>query len=525
MNKKNKIISAILLSTLVFIPFNVKALTKKETVYVNLDNTGTPIKTTVNSHLYNNQKGNLEDETTLKDILNINGEEKYTLKDNKLTWKADGKDIFYQGETDKETPISIKATYYLNGNETKVEDMIGKKGKVRIELEFTNNIYIYSNSSKIYTPFVTTLATMISDKNNSNFTISNGKAIDTGSKNVLVGIASPGLYESTNISEFKDLDNITITYDTTKFSTNEMYIVATPKLLEETDFDIFNKVDSLSESVQLLQENINKIQDGANELKDGSSKLSDGASEIANNLKTVANGLQQLEAGSIKLDSSIELILSKLAEAQTMLQSSDLNSSVAQLQALIDKNTQAINNMTAANPTLAYLYNQYNQTDKSEAARNQILSQVPAEAQSSVSLLFLLDANNMALNQTITSLTDLSIKVNTLVTELNSALTQVKEGTSQISSNVTMIKNGVNKLYNGSLTLADGANKLDNGVTTLAEGITKYNDEGISKLSSYASKAKNYSDKLKRLVELSKDYNGFTSSNSESTIFIYKVKK
>lgn len=43
--------------------------------------------------------------------------------DGALTWQADGNDIYYQGTTDKELPIDMKMTYYLDGKEISPEDL------------------------------------------------------------------------------------------------------------------------------------------------------------------------------------------------------------------------------------------------------------------------------------------------------------------------------------------------------------------------------------------------------------------
>mgnify|MGYP006883761751 CR=1 FL=1 len=47
-----------------------------------------------------------------------------------MTWQADGADIYYQGKTDSEAPVSLKVTYYLDGNEIAPKDLAGKSGKL-----------------------------------------------------------------------------------------------------------------------------------------------------------------------------------------------------------------------------------------------------------------------------------------------------------------------------------------------------------------------------------------------------------
>ena len=91
---------------------------KEETVYVNMDASGNVEKITVSDWLKNNsQSAELSDSSSLSDIKNVKGDETFTQDGEKLTWQADGSDIYYQGTTDKELPVTVKLTYYLDGQE------------------------------------------------------------------------------------------------------------------------------------------------------------------------------------------------------------------------------------------------------------------------------------------------------------------------------------------------------------------------------------------------------------------------
>ena len=249
MKKSQKLLNLTLITGLALSPLSVSALQKTETVYSNLNSDGTPYKTVVSSHLSWIDDGDIEDDSELKDILNINGEEEFTQKDNKLSWKSIGKDIFYQGKTEKQQPIKTEIKYFLNEEEKTPEEMLGKEGNVRIEFTFQNQlkniVRVNGINTEIYTPFVTTVGTMIDGNNNKNIKITNGKVISTGTRNMIIGLASPGLYESIGLKELKDLNKITLNYETTSFSMNSIYIVSTPKLLEETDLKIFDQMDAL----------------------------------------------------------------------------------------------------------------------------------------------------------------------------------------------------------------------------------------------------------------------------------------
>ena len=65
---------------------------KEESVYVKADANGNVKKTTVSAWLKNSGSvsGSLKDESTLKDVKNIKGDETFTENGDKLTWNTDG---------------------------------------------------------------------------------------------------------------------------------------------------------------------------------------------------------------------------------------------------------------------------------------------------------------------------------------------------------------------------------------------------------------------------------------------------
>ena len=119
-NMKNmkKILASSLVLTLALTPISTLALSKEETVYAKLNSDGSVKSILVNEHLINNEKlDSIEDYSELEDILNINSNHTYTKKDNLLTWDSKGSDIFYQGISKKETPVTENITYKLNGED------------------------------------------------------------------------------------------------------------------------------------------------------------------------------------------------------------------------------------------------------------------------------------------------------------------------------------------------------------------------------------------------------------------------
>ncbi len=101
---------------------NEKEVSKEETVYVNADAAGKEKNVTVSNWLKNaGTKKTLKDRTDLKDIKNVKGDETYTESGNSVTWNTEGQDIYYQGKTGKDLPVTVNFTYYLDGKKMNPE--------------------------------------------------------------------------------------------------------------------------------------------------------------------------------------------------------------------------------------------------------------------------------------------------------------------------------------------------------------------------------------------------------------------
>ena len=540
---KNVIGTLVIASTL--IPVNTFALTKEEIVFTTLDNNGEVKENIVNTHLKYVSKDKQEDETILKEILNISGKEKYEREGNILTWKTEDKDITYQGKTDKENPIKVDIKYYLNDEEMPKSKILGKKGQVKIVINFTNNLY--NNEYKMHTPFVVTTMSIIKSDKNSNFEITNGKVVNTGTKNVLAAISTPGLYEDLSLEDLKNMDSVTITYDTDKFTDDTLYFVATPKVLEKADLNLFNKLDGLNESMKKLQNGMNELAQGSEKLEKGTSNLNEGSKKLSDGLYQALDGTNTLEEGLTTVDENLKQIIAGLDQGIDGIKEkqNELGTKLNEINTLKQNNENTIEKLKEANTTI---YNGVKMQTQalgglditSEAYKETLdtllsnslidettyktLMTYKTEYDSNIGLITLISYNNGALDQLTTTLSSTSGEVETKLNTINGYLKQLQqEGTSKTKDGASSLKNGITELYNGSVELTNGTKILMDGTTTLKNGINKINGEGISKLTGLTDQASTYSTKAKRLVELSKNYKGYASENANDVIFVYKV--
>ena len=541
MKNINKVISLSLATVLLANPFNAFALTKTETIYSTLGVSGNVKKTTINTKLTDISKGDIEDYTYLENIKNLNGHEKFTRDGEKLTWKSTGKDIIYSGKYNDELPVKVNIKYYLDGEEVKPRDIKGKSGTITMKINFTNNSF--DSKSGMYTPFVVSTTMLIDGENNSNISISTGKVVSTGTKNVVTGISAPGLYESTNLSNFKDLDTLTISYKTTDFSTNEIYFVITPKLLSEVDLSTLDKVDSLNSSLNLLQDSMNQLESGANKLndgtaslkdgvnklnsgtksaRDGSKKLNDGVSSLNSGIKQSLDGAKALADGTGKVDTNLQTIIAGIKEQENNLtaKSSAMQEQLKQVTELQQNNQATIDKLTTGNQQIAagvdakvskYLDITSNSkyglditsndfSTKLEYAHSnaliddntyKTLASYKASYDNNVGLITLLTYNKTSINTMVGSLKSSLSEINTALTTLDGYLSRLQnEGTSMTKSGAQSLYAGLSKIYAGSTTLNSGTESLTSGLEALYSG-TQTLVGGTNELSSGTSELAN----------------------------------
>ncbi len=522
--KKKKL--GLLFMGLCLLPNSVFAFDKKETVYTNLNMDGSIKQVHVTNHLSHLGNERIDDETKLKEILNINGKETFMLQDGILTWNAKGKDIFYKGVSEKELPIHTHISYFLNDEEMDGKDMVGKKGKVKIIYSFENTekhkTYINHKEKILYTPFVVTLGTILENNKNENISITNGKVVNTGTKSMLISIASPGLYESTSLATFQNMNQIIIEYETESFKLGNVYFTFTPKLFEEKDLSIFTKMDSLYPKMDILQNSMDEINEGVTKLVNGSSQLLTGADTIYQNLRKAEEATKQLQAGSLSLNDGLKKVILSLQNIQNTFANQGITGSLQNLTALKNENDKAILSiLTKSGQTfdnLASLYIHNNLKDYTGTDTTMLSIKYSYE------MVYLLKQNNAAIDGTISSMTSLSNQITRLLSTLQDSFYQLESGANILSNGLTQLQTGIHFLYEGSNSLVKGTQELHNGAEALLIGTNTFNKDGIGELTHISQQAKEYSIVAKKLKQLSMEYSGFSSNNSQNTLFVSMVE-
>lgn len=304
--------------------------TKDETVYVISDAKGNAGKVIVEEWLKNRDGADtMEDVSDLKGITNIKGDETFTQNGKKLIWQANGKDIYYEGTTDKQVPITERVTYYLDGTEIEPEQLAGKSGKVTIRFDYENHekttIEKDGKKLEVYVPFTVMTGMVVSD-DFTNIEVTNGRVISDGKNNIVVGMAMPGLHESLQ-KESDDFDSdiefpdyVEVSADVENFSLEMTASIAMSGLLSDLNLgdidlsDIEDSIKDLSDGSEQLQDGSKQMKDGLGTLKDRMGEFTKGASDLSSGIKDYTEGTKKLKDGLHTLNASVGT-LSKGAEA------------------------------------------------------------------------------------------------------------------------------------------------------------------------------------------------------------------
>ena len=307
---------------------------KDETVYVLAGADGTVQKIIVSDWIKNAMAADsLEDKTELSDIENIKGDESFTLGgDNSCVWDAQGNDIYYQGNIEKELPVQMSVCYTLDGQAIAPEALAGQSGHVTIRFDYQNMQYeevlLDGKTEKIYVPFTMLTGMLLDTEVFRNVTVSNGKLINDGDRIAVVGIAFPGLQEDLAISKEKlDIpDYVEISADVENFEMGMTMTLATTELFGAIDSDKLD-LNELSDAMAELTDAMGQLMDGSSQLYDGLCTLLEKSGDLVSGINKLAEGAAQLKAGAESLDSGAAQLQAGAAQLSSGLNTLNANSS------------------------------------------------------------------------------------------------------------------------------------------------------------------------------------------------------
>ena len=308
-------------------------ISKDETVYVLAGADGSVQKIIVSDWLKNElSSASLTDKSGLSNIENVKGDESYSINgDNMTVWDAQGNDIYYQGDIQKELPVGLTVRYTLNGKAVSPEQLKGQSGKVTIRFDYENHQYetvqINGQNQRIYVPFAMLTGMILDNDTFRNVTVSNGKLVNDGDRTVVVGLAFPGLQENLNLSrdQLSIPSSVEITADVTDFSLGMTVTLACNDLFSQLGDVDLGSLDAAG-SLNKLTDAMDQLLNGSSALYDGLTTLLDKSGELAAGVEELAQGAAAIKAGADSLDEGAAELKAGLADLSEGLNKLSANS-------------------------------------------------------------------------------------------------------------------------------------------------------------------------------------------------------
>ena len=295
--------------------------TKHERVYVVTAADGT-IKSITDSVRLENADGldEIMDQTILTDIQNVGGKEAFALDGETLTWQAQGKDIAYEGTSDKTPAILPVVTLTLDGADVSFADLKDRTGDAVLTVSYQQQAAL---------PILAVTVLPLPEEGITDLKLENAAVLSEMGRQALVGWAVPGADEKLNLpASFTasfHADHADLNWMMT-FSSADPVDTVCSELDERIDLDIHTEMDEVKlllkamQNGEALPETTGKTKDivpKVNELNDGLTQLNDGAVSLADGASQLSTGASKLKDGAATLADGAVTLTAGAADAET----------------------------------------------------------------------------------------------------------------------------------------------------------------------------------------------------------------
>lgn len=329
---------------------------KNETIYVTQEN-GKIIDKTASVWLNSEENIKVKDKSNLKEIKNLETDEKIKTEGGYINWDQEDKDIYYQGKSNEELPVDVNIKYFLDGKEISAKDLEGKSGQLKITVDTVNKKYeeakINGKDTNIYSPYAVLTAMTFDSEKVTNIKSDDGKIVKDGKNEIVTGLLTPGLKENLKdildedkLEKFKD--HMEIEMDVKDYKVAEMYTIITNEFFQE-DANI-NSLDDLNNGIDQLEDNIVKLVDGSDQLFEASQKLNDGIGKVSDGANSLAEGTSKLDSSFGQLQNGFKDLPEKVKPIAGAV--NELNQGGASLNKGITDYTKAVGQINENMPAL-----------------------------------------------------------------------------------------------------------------------------------------------------------------------------
>lgn len=291
---------------------------RHERVYAVVGADGTVQSLTDNIRLENPDKLDvLTDSTMLTGIENLSGDEAFTLDGQTVTWQANGKDITYQGTSDRPLPVMPAVSAKLDGQELPVSQLKDKSGDVEL---------VVTCDPSETLPHLAVSVILLPENGISDLTVENGTVLSLSGRQAVLGWTVSGTDAAIKLPSsftvrFKE-DHADLGWMMT-FASADPIQKAWNEIDSRLDFDPRAELDDAVMLLTALQKGerlpevtgrANELPGKVNALNDGLVKLNSGAQALAEGAAALNAGLDTLSANSETLNNGADAILAAILD-------------------------------------------------------------------------------------------------------------------------------------------------------------------------------------------------------------------
>ena len=495
---------------------------KVESVFVKTDPYGNVEKTEVEVTLKAKEDEELKDVNKLDNIINTSGDENYKIKDDQIVFENHGSDITYKGTTNKELPVSVNITYYLDNQEISPSELAHKSGHVKMVFNYENNSSLNNN---VQVPFICLTMLMLDEDKFSNITLENGKLINLSGNKIVTLYGEPGLKESLKLYTIDTFDDIKLTdcatleADVEDFTLDYTSTIISNGVFKELETKDINELSNSINDLSKLNDKIDEIKEATSKLKDEGNKLVDGVGE----LKTNADKLNDAASTFNTSISQIGTLTSGLATLASQISGVITNDNLANVKSAIETTDTLLNVMLSYCNTLISIKGEVDNINLED------LKDLDNENPTKIAITNI--KNSDFSNITLDSLNELKNNIETLKTSLNSeefikgydtlvsTSSSLEIACKTIDNNETknQVINGASALYQASssfkdviASLNDNMPDLKNAINEFSDKINEAVDDNRSDLNKFSGiNIKNIITNIKNLKKVDEDYDTF----------------
>ncbi|MFB9974110.1 YhgE/Pip domain-containing protein [Allobacillus sp. SKP2-8] len=514
---------------------------KDEVIYATLSPTGEQQELYVVNRFDVVDEGTIVDYGDYTSVRNLTDMTEVALDGDKVEFTASDEEFYYQGNMEKtELPWSIGVTYYLDGEKISPEQLAGKEGQVKIEVDAKAN---GDHGSAFFNNYMLQVTLPFDSASFSNIQAPDGMVANAGKTQQVTFTLMPEKEKTftveANTTNF-EFDGIEISGVPSSMSiedpeTDEM--TGDIRTLSDAIADLNTGVSDLVVGVKEMNEGATELVSGSAQYRDGiaeldgsSGELVDGSKEIENALQSMngslsdvdvdtsqqdqlVEGLKQLSAGLSEMKDGLQKLKDNYSTAFQALDGA-MNGIPSNITEEEQKQLEALNEMKAPQfteeeikalkeagieqKTLQKLQNVQSSMDQASSMigklatayeKSQIAKGTYFGTEKEPGAKAALGAVVGSLEETISGLNEMTTNIDTMASEISSAsdgmegLQQLKDGIASLTkeygsfhTGLAEYTNGVSELSNSYSNIHTGINEFDQGVSELEEGVVELKD-------------------------------------------------